>query len=110
MFATMLALVKKYFAAFCIAVFILPLAAESSHAFNHQHDFHCSAQTQKHFHEKEHHCFICDFVPLVSDKPVQHLAQPVSIELPVVYSKCNNNFTEAPAAWYFSLRGPPAVS
>jgi hypothetical protein len=41
-------------------LFLFPLVEKELHAFEHADDFHCTA-TDKHFHEQEHSCEICDY-------------------------------------------------
>lgn len=51
---------KKY-SAFCFLFLLLfPIAEKAFHALEHQDEIHCSI-IDKHFHEQEHECSICDF-------------------------------------------------
>lgn len=50
----------KLFTLFCLLVFILPQVEIQIHAFEHANDFHCTS-SNKHFHEQEHNCAICDY-------------------------------------------------
>jgi hypothetical protein len=51
---------KTYFSLFFLSLFLFPMAEKQVHAFSHDKEFHCSA-TDKHFHEVEHICGICDY-------------------------------------------------
>lgn len=51
---------KKYKALFLLFLLLFPIAEKALHAFEHHDDLHC-AITDKHFHEQEHECSICDF-------------------------------------------------
>lgn len=37
------------------------MAEKELHALKHTNDEHCQSG-EKHFHQQEHHCFICDFI------------------------------------------------
>ncbi|HEX8517056.1 MAG TPA: hypothetical protein VF868_12730 [Bacteroidia bacterium] len=45
---------------FLLSVFLFPMAEKQLHAFEHAGEIHCNA-ADKHFHEEEHVCSICDF-------------------------------------------------
>ena len=49
----------KYLSLFLLLTFLFPIAEKQVHAFEHSTDKHCTA-SDKHFHEQEHHCDICD--------------------------------------------------
>ena len=53
--------VIKYYSLFLLVVFLFPMAEKELHSLEHRNDTHCSS-TQKHFHQNEHHCFICDYI------------------------------------------------
>lgn len=52
--------VKKYISLFFLFLLIFPLAEKVIHSHEHLQDVHCNA-IEKHFHEQEHECSICDF-------------------------------------------------
>ncbi len=52
--------IKKYLAVLFLFLLLFPLTEKALHAFEHHDDIHCSI-TDKHFHEQEHECSICDF-------------------------------------------------
>lgn len=43
-------------------LFLLPQIYQSLHNLTHSHGFHCDAQTEKHFHQAEDECDLCDHV------------------------------------------------
>lgn len=53
-------LTKKYFVYFFLFLLLFPLAEKGVHALEHHDEVHCTI-TDKHFHEQEHECSICDF-------------------------------------------------
>ncbi|MGQ0827798.1 MAG: hypothetical protein ACT4ON_05335 [Bacteroidota bacterium] len=52
--------IKKYLSLFCLILFLFPLVEKNVHAFEHYDEVHCNS-TDKHFHELEHTCSLCDF-------------------------------------------------
>lgn len=51
---------KKYGSVFLLLLFLFPLVEKQLHIFDHLDDTRCVA-TDKHFHEMEHVCPICEF-------------------------------------------------
>jgi hypothetical protein len=106
----MLFRLRKYIAVFALATFLFPMVVEAVHTFEHRNDQHCTEKTSKHFHEAEHHCTICDFVPAISD----HQDTCDNITSVVVYTTIAFSFYQSFAGttphFFYSLRGPPAVS
>jgi hypothetical protein len=51
---------QKYLSLLLLVLFLFPMLEKQRHAFEHVADKHCTAN-EKHFHEEEHHCSICDF-------------------------------------------------
>lgn len=52
--------IKKYLPLFLLFLLLFPVVEKQVHSFEHLKDVHCSA-TDKHFHELEHSCSICDY-------------------------------------------------
>ena len=52
--------VKKYYSFFFLFLLLFPLVEKGIHALEHHNEIHCTI-TDKHFHEQEHECSICDF-------------------------------------------------
>jgi hypothetical protein len=42
-------------------LFAIPTTEGIIHAIQHSNEQHCSALNEKHFHEQEHHCALCDY-------------------------------------------------
>jgi hypothetical protein len=53
-------LLKNISSIFLLFLFLFPLVEKEMHALEHADDFHCSS-VDKHFHELEHSCSICDY-------------------------------------------------
>ncbi len=51
---------QKYLSLALCILLLFPMVERQIHAFEHIADKHCTAN-EKHFHEQEHHCTICDF-------------------------------------------------
>lgn len=51
---------KKYGSIFLLLLFLFPLVEKQLHIFDHLDETHC-VSTDKHFHEQEHSCRICEF-------------------------------------------------
>ncbi len=43
-----------------LALFVFPQAYSAWHSFGHKDDFHCLAVDEKHFHQTENSCDLCD--------------------------------------------------
>jgi hypothetical protein len=65
---------KKYGSIFLLLLFLFPLVEKQLHLYDHVDDNRCLA-TDKHFHEQEHSCRICEFTitdsGLIPDVPFQ---------------------------------------
>ncbi|MGP8216044.1 MAG: hypothetical protein ACLQQ4_10805 [Bacteroidia bacterium] len=53
--------VKKYHSLFLLSTFLFAYTEKGIHDIIHADDVHCHVLTEKHFHNAEHHCPICDF-------------------------------------------------
>lgn len=51
---------KKYGSVFLLVLFLFPLVEKQIHISDHLNEIRCAA-TDKHFHEQEHGCSICEF-------------------------------------------------
>lgn len=52
---------KKYFSLFLLGIFLFAYSEKGIHDLLHSDDVHCNSLTEKHYHNAEHHCAICDF-------------------------------------------------
>jgi hypothetical protein len=75
---------KKYGSLFLLLLFLFPIVEKQLHAFDHVNDKHCQA-TDKHFHELEHSCSICEFT-IADTCPVPDTG------LHIVISEYNHSF------------------
>jgi hypothetical protein len=106
----MLFRLRKYISVFALAVFLFPIVVEAAHTYEHRNDRHCTEQASTHFHAAEHHCFICDYVPVTSDKPF-HNSQLLSDAIFTLATfSFEQNFVVVKHSFNFSLRAPPAIS
>ena len=53
--------IRKYLSLFLLGAFLFAYTEKSVHDILHSDDAHCHSLTEKHFHNIEHHCAICDF-------------------------------------------------
>lgn len=51
---------KKYLPLFFLFLFLFPMLKKGTHDLEHQSDIHCTA-TDKHYHDQEHSCPVCEF-------------------------------------------------
>jgi hypothetical protein len=99
---------KKYLSIFFLFLLLFPLAEKSIHGLEHQKDIHCTA-IEKHFHEQEHSCSICDFTLIDSNVfPEKQVAFLIAIQ----------NFSFLPFSQKLNIpheysnlpsRGPPTI-
>ncbi len=102
-------LFRKYISISLLALFLFPLIEKEIHTLEHVDSFHCKA-SDKHFHELEHTCSICDFivpVTIVPSEPGYDFSIFVSSSLLFFFDK--TEIISAPE-YFVSLRGPPVVS
>ena len=99
-------LIKKIFALFALAAFLFPILEKEIHNFSHSEVMLCT-HTDKHFHQEDHHCMLCDLTRDVADKPV--FFNPDLL----ISSLCSLNFIftidqiEIQKTVYSPLRAPP---
>lgn len=53
---------NKFIGTLVFLLFLLPQIYQAIHTLSHSHDFHCEALTEKHYHEGEVECRLCDHV------------------------------------------------
>jgi hypothetical protein len=106
----MRSVLKKHLSIFLLGIFLFAYTEKSAHDILHADDMHCNAQHEKHFHDQEHHCFICDFTISLFDNTsnnsessfLRHTTDAVFAiaESTFSYSASHSSFT----------RGPPALA
>ena len=102
----MLSRCKSILSAFLLLLFIFPLVEKEVHTLRHVEAFHCKA-TDKHFHEIQHACAICDFIVPVTtapSKPDHDLNVYTSSSLILFYSETK---VVSVTEYFPSLRAPP---
>ncbi|MBN8703826.1 MAG: hypothetical protein J0M08_12230 [Bacteroidetes bacterium] len=94
-------------------VFLLAFAntiiQKSVHDFEHRLDKHCDVNTEKHIHELEHNCNLCDFTTPASITEFKAFVKGVVVSealLVLNYQSFNLIFSFLSS---FSLRGPPVI-
>jgi hypothetical protein len=93
-----------------MVVFLLPVSTEIIHTYQHSNDTHCPEHSIIHFHETEHHCSICDYVPLTADK--SDLIQ-ISFSYTAGAEIIATSYTHVVKSYYLKSppsRGPPVIS
>jgi hypothetical protein len=101
---------KRIISLFALVVFLFPIITEDVHSFSHKDDFHCTAQNEKHFHQAAHHCPICDYVPVSADKQANCNEIVAQSKFSTLWLSIYNSIVIEKSNYFFSLRGPPAVS
>ena len=102
--------IKKYLSLFVLGVFLFSYSEKGIHDLLHSDDFHCHEQHPKHFHNLEHHCFICDFDISTfgpDSLPVQSSFVRHSID--AIFLITENSFSYRVSAPSYT-RGPPLVA
>jgi hypothetical protein len=91
-----------------LLAFLFPQIEQQIHAFEHIDDFHCNS-SDKHFHEQEHRCSICDYTLTDSSEPTEAAFTTLRFSSSFHYSTstfivfCSNEEQNLPA------RAPPTV-
>lgn len=101
---------RKFIALFILTVFVFPLIAEQAHNLHHRNDTHCSERNTVHFHETEHHCFICDYIPVNSNKPTEQYYLSLTFSLTEDLSNGYVCIVTCRQQYNYPLRGPPFIS
>ncbi|MBL7884722.1 MAG: hypothetical protein JNL69_11680 [Bacteroidia bacterium] len=97
---------KKYCSILFLILFLFPQVEKEIHAFEHLNDFHCTA-TDKHFHELEHACSICDYTLSSSTETPQNNFIIVLVEHNHFYSLYTPSVTIPFSFQDIPARGPP---
>ncbi|MBN8694948.1 MAG: hypothetical protein J0L87_00335 [Bacteroidetes bacterium] len=53
-------ILNRYCSIALLFLFLFPLVEKEMHTLEHMDDFHCTS-SDKHFHEQEHSCSLCDY-------------------------------------------------
>ncbi len=103
-------LVKRILAMFTLVVFLFPFVEKEVHQWVHPAPPHCQDHQSVHFHQVEHHCFLCDMTIPLSPVPTP--------EKVVIISPADgtNTFSfpflgiDLPEFACQLLRGPPSLA
>ena len=100
--------IKQIVSFILLFIFLFPLVERELHTSEHLRDNHCTTGN-KHFHNLEHHCSICDFTITDSNKP-----NDVDYQLVVSFKQFSfQSFSENPnipcAFQLLPSRAPPIV-
>jgi hypothetical protein len=99
---------KKYFPFLFLFLFLFPMAEKQIHAFAHHEDVHCSA-SEKHFHEPEHNCSLCDFTFTDSNTGAENNFSFVLSSVRFNYNPFNESSDVSTAEMHLPARAPPVV-
>lgn len=101
---------KSIFAVFALFVFLFPLVEKGIHNFEHHHYTQCNEHDFVHFHQAEHHCYLCDFTSPASSTPVLYkfaLNEQACGKQSFFYTSSSYCLQ---AKEFQKLRGPPAIA
>ena len=101
--------ITKYFPLFLLSIFLFPQVEKNIHDLKHKDDFFCKA-SDKHLHEQQHECPICEFILPVTTVAVNKnfvfsISSFSDFVLPFIEEKAISSLH-----YSVSLRGPPVVS
>jgi hypothetical protein len=99
---------KRYISFFFLFLFLFPQAEKQIHAFAHASELHCSS-SDKHFHEPEHSCPICDFTSTDSSPLAENAVSFILSETEVCYHPFTGSVHEPSGYAYLPARAPPVV-
>lgn len=92
-----------------ILLLLFPQLSKAWHGLEHENDFHCKEKTQKHFHEEEHHCDVCDFVFDAGLDGSPDLWKINVHELPLANVVLTDPQRTVQPVLYYGLRAPPTI-
>ncbi len=91
-------------------LFLFPFAEKEMHAWEHRNDEHCDSPNEKHFHEMEHNCDICDLsAPETLASNTDDPAIIAYVAIPFSFSFSADFFSSDPLL-QLSPRAPPFIS
>jgi hypothetical protein len=99
---------KKHFSFLFLFLFLFPMVEKQVHAFEHRNEVHCSA-TDKHFHEQEHNCSICDFTSTDSSTGTENRFSFVISEINYAYNPFIEYVSTPSTFLHLPSRAPPVA-
>ncbi len=100
--------IKKYFSVFFLMLFLFPIVEKEIHALEHAGDPHCISEN-KHFHNLEHNCGICDFTLYSSDGSTNIGASYTLFCFSFSYTPSINSIYELNRIDNSGSRAPPVI-
>ncbi|NNM94027.1 MAG: hypothetical protein HKL88_01020 [Bacteroidia bacterium] len=100
---------KKYCSLFLLSIFLFATAEKGVHDILHLGDSHCHSLSEKHYHNLEHHCYVCDFCFSFFEGDFTSLKTPAAPNpflVPVIFTE--GQYAAIPAAAFLN-KGPPAL-
>ena len=91
-----------------LLLFLFPMVEKHVHAFEHSKDKHCTAN-EKHFHEEEHHCTICDFTITDSNPGTGAGYQFITSSQQFIFSVLPESIYLQGAHYNLPARAPPVA-
>ena len=101
-------LLKNISSILLLFLFLFPLVEKEVHALEHTDDVHCSS-VDKHFHEIEHSCSICDYSVPDSNEPSLVNFSFRSFSSNFVYEYSTKQLLAVPVFSYLPARAPPVI-
>jgi len=101
---------KGIVAVFSLLVFLFPMVEKEIHNYDHAGIIHCTEHNVVHFHNVEHHCFLCDFTNPVSTSTLLNkiaFAEHQWVEGQFFLYEFSYSLQ---SKYFHSLRGPPAIA
>lgn len=101
---------RKYCSLIILGVFLFAFGEKNIHDMIHGDEFHCTAKHALHFHNQEHHCFICDFyISLFDDSSAQVNISFIHSPSPVPFRATKSELVYTYHTSFFN-RGPPVLA
>lgn len=100
---------RRYFSLFLLSIFLFAYTEITVHSIEHSGDEHCHVIGERHIHNAEHHCAICDFeFPFYDNVHVLKLTF-TSTTISTIFLSTEQNLALRKVSTLPS-RGPPTLS
>ena len=100
---------RRYISLFLLSIFLFAYTEKAVHDIEHSGDDHCHVIGEKHFHNAEHHCAICDFEFPFYDKVSVFKLAFTRTTISTLFLSTEQNIALRKVSSLPS-RGPPALS
>ena len=101
---------KKYISLIILAAFLFPLIVEHAHSFQHHNENLCIERQTLHFHQTEHHCLICDYIPAAKNEPDNRGYSLLTFAFSDHFPDSSPCFAANQYRFHYSLRAPPFIT